>query len=68
MPRGVPRAGFRMTKNRMSSDVKIFKPAYQVPTVALKQETEQEVYDKLKTRFDAMEVMAEATALGKIVP
>jgi len=65
MPRGVPKSGFRMTKKRMSSDVKIFKPVYQVPVVALKQETEQEVYDKLKTRFDAMEVMAEATALGK---
>jgi hypothetical protein len=58
MPRGVPKAGFRMTKNRREG---------LIPTLAapIKVETEAEVYEKLRVRFDAMETMAHATALGK---
>jgi hypothetical protein len=64
MPRGVPKAGFRMTKNRrlglVSSPLKTL-----IPAAPVKVETEEEIYEKLKTRFDAMETMARATAMGK---
>lgn len=61
MPRGVPKAGFRMTKNRT------------VPTVAMQTfgafaqestETEDQILTRLETRFSAMDLMTEATCFG----
>jgi len=61
MPRGVPKAGFRMTKNRT------------VPTVAMQTfgtfaqestETEEQILTRLETRFSAMDLMTEATCFG----
>lgn len=57
MPKGIPKAGFRRTKNMKKRMVKTVTPV----TV----ETEAEVYEKLKNRFAAMETMAAATAQGK---
>ena len=59
MPKGIPKAGFRKTKNTM----KRLKTL--VPTIVRPVETEAEVHEKLLDRFAAMETMASATATGK---
>lgn len=63
MPRGIPKAGFRKTKNMALRMKKGQIPT--LPAVPVKVETEAEVYDKLKDRFEAMHTMADATARGK---
>lgn len=60
MPKGVPKAGFRKTKNFI-----LRKNTLPIATAPVKVETEAEIYDKLKDRFAAMHTMAEATATGK---
>ena len=59
MPRGVPKAGFRRTKKRMAQAV-----AARVAVNPAKFESVEEIETKLKDRFDALEVMAEATGKG----
>jgi len=62
MPRGVPKAGFRNTKNskiRQNSAPKFF-----APIVPVKVESVSEIETKLNDRFEALEVMAEATGRG----
>ena len=59
MPRGVPKAGFRKTKNRQNSAPKFF-----APIAPVKVESISEIEAKLKDRFEALEVMAEATGKG----
>lgn len=62
MPRGVPKAGFRKTKNfknRQNSAPKFF-----APIVPVKVESVSEIETKLNDRFEALEVMAEATGRG----
>jgi hypothetical protein len=73
MPRGVPKAGFRLTKNRIlngkvpkSSKTlsnKSFKivQEFVTPTVI---ETDEQIRIKLKNRFSAMDKMTEATVNG----
>lgn len=64
MPKGVPKNGFRKTKNwqiRMKGKNLVAN----VPTTPVKVETEAEIYLKLKDRFAAMDTLAEATARGK---
>jgi hypothetical protein len=58
MPRGVPKAGFRNTRKRRLAQVQ-----FQVP-IAKSTETIPQIEVKLKDRFDALEVMAEATGKG----
>lgn len=60
MPRGIPKSGFRKTKNFL---IRSANPAPVV--VPVKVETEAEIYQKLTDRFAAMETLAEATATGK---
>lgn len=61
MPRGVPKSGFRKTKNFLMR--KGTMPMMtQAPVIV---ETEEEIYQKLTDRFAAMETLAEATATGK---
>lgn len=61
MPRGVPKSGFRKTKNFLMR--KGTMPMMtQAPVIM---ETEEEIYQKLTDRFAAMETLAEATATGK---
>jgi hypothetical protein len=60
MPRGIPKSGFRKTKNYKMRQVMKTGPV--APTIV---ETEEEVYQKLKDRFAAMDTMTEATAKGK---
>src|SRR5574340_867479 len=62
MPKGIPKAGFRKTKNRMKA---YGKQAMLLPVAPVKVETEAEIYEKLKDRFEAMDAMTEATATGK---
>lgn len=59
MPRGVPKAGFRRTKNRVG--VNFHQPQFVRPT---KVESVAEIEAKLKDRFDALEIMSEATGKG----
>ena len=59
MPRGVPKAGFRRTKNRVG--VNFHQPQFVRPT---KVESVTEIEAKLKDRFDALEIMSEATGKG----
>ena len=58
MPRGVPKSGFRVTRKRQAINFaqQVIKPV-RVETVA-------EIETKLRDRFEALEVMAEATGKG----
>ena len=58
MPRGVPKSGFRNTRKRQAINFaqQVIKPV-RVETVA-------EIETKLRDRFEALEVMAEATGKG----
>lgn len=59
MPRGVPKAGFRKTKNYNKRAVSA--PQFVTPT---RKESVAEIEAKLKDRFDALEIMSEATGKG----
>lgn len=73
MPRGVPKAGFRMTKNRkrgmgkatsfaVASTV-VTTPIYREPEVV---ETEDQIRNKLDERFAAMSMMVEDAIKGDV--
>lgn len=59
MPKGIPKAGFRKTKNALK------KMTRQTQVIVRPVETEAEIHQKLIDRFAAMDTMAEATATGK---
>ena len=59
MPRGVPKNGFRMTKNRRKQVV--VQPSL---TLTKSTETVAEIEEKLQDRFKALEVLSEATGKG----
>jgi len=66
MPRGVPAAGFRKTKNSSSKNVVATNKIavlnlYHAPT----KETDAEIEKKLNDRFTALEAMGQATIQGK---
>lgn len=62
MPRGVPKNGFRMTRKRLAGGVKVSSaPAFVTP---VRVESIPEIEAKLKDRFEALEVMSEATGRG----
>lgn len=61
MPRGVPKAGFRMTKNRAAAH--FVAPVAAVPA-AVSNETEEQILARLETRFSAMDLMTESTCFG----
>ena len=61
MPRGVPKAGFRMTKNRTVAH--FVAPVAPIPA-AVSSETEEQILARLETRFSAMDLMTEATCFG----
>jgi len=70
MPRGVPKAGFRMTKNRKRKGFKpgapvtvISNPMYREPEV---EETEDQIRNKLEERFTAMTMMVESAIKGDV--
>jgi len=71
MPRGVPKAGFRMTKNRKNGKGKKFArntvstvaPIYREPEI---QETEDQIRNKLDERFCAMTMMVESAIAGDV--
>lgn len=71
MPRGVPKAGFRMTKNRKIGLTKMPKGVKSIPVVAkqefatpTKKVTDQQVRAKLADRFQSMDRMTDATLSG----
>lgn len=63
MPKGIPKAGFRKSKNFMlrTKQGKIST----LPVVPVKVETEEEIYQKLTDRFQTMDTMVDATVQGK---
>ena len=56
MPRGVPKSGFRKTRKRKLAQVQ-----FQLPITT---ETIPQIEAKLKDRFEALEIMSEATGRG----
>ena len=60
MPRGVPKKGFRMTKNRRKQNV-VHQPAL---TLTKSTESVEQIAEKLNDRFNALEVLTEATGKG----
>lgn len=62
MPRGVPKSGFRMTRKRRASGIKVASTLTFVQPV--RDESIPEIEVKLKDRFDALEIMSEATGRG----
>lgn len=70
MPRGVPKAGFRMTKNRKRmmgksapSAVSCVTPQYREPEIP---ETEDQIRNKLDERFAAMTMMVQDAIKGNV--
>lgn len=62
MPRGVPKNGFRMTRKRRAGGMKVSSsPAFVQP---IRVESVVEIEAKLKDRFEALEIMSEATGKG----
>jgi hypothetical protein len=61
MPRGIPKNGMRMTRKRRLAGVKISSPTFVQP---VRNESIAEIEAKLKDRFDALEIMSEATGKG----
>lgn len=59
MPRGVPKSGVRMTAKRRAATNVLVQPE---PVV--KQESDAEIAERLKDRFEAMDAMAMATFEG----
>lgn len=60
MPRGVPKNGFRMTKRRRNQGV-VVKPAL---ALIKSVESIDQIEEKLNDRFNALEVLSEATGKG----
>ena len=64
MPKGVPKAGYRMTKNRAGMG---YAPKSVLPVMQQVQEspmTDEEISQLLTDRFSVMTLMSEATARG----
>lgn len=64
MPRGVPKSGFRLTKNRMAAAAANPSLFTSMPVLPARVETVEEIEKKLKIRFDALATMTKATAMG----
>lgn len=64
MPRGVPKNGRRKTKKFLASMTAGANPAFRIPAVSVRVETVAEIEAKLKDRFEALAIMAEATGRG----
>lgn len=63
MPRGVPKAGFRMTRKRKAQGgVKLQMPAIAIEST----ETEAQIRAKLDERFAALSLMTEAAVAGEV--
>lgn len=58
MPRGVPKSGFRKTKNRLKNNSSV---SFSQP---VKVESVEQIKAKLNDRFEALEIMADATGRG----
>lgn len=66
MPRGVPKAGYRRTKNQKNGPVNtVFSPARMAPPVVeVTRETDSEIDAKLRTRFDIINIMTKSACHG----
>lgn len=69
MPRGVPKAGFRMTRKRKAAGVSRKSLASQMviePVEPEVYETEDQIRNKLDERFTALSLMAKSAVAGEI--
>lgn len=68
MPRGVPKAGFRMTKNRKGKGMtaSTILAMQNVPAEPEVYETDDEIRNKLDERFAALTMMAESAIAGDV--
>lgn len=66
MPRGIPKAGFRRTKNQKNGPVMTrFSPARMaLPAVRVTSETDEQIDAKLRTRFDIIGIMTKSACHG----
>lgn len=62
MPRGVPKNGFRMTKARVAASATSSVPVATLPFKTA--ESLEQIEAKLADRFEALEIMSEATGRG----
>ncbi len=60
MPRGVPKEGFRKTKNRMAKVAADFEPKF-----VESNETDEQIEQKLTERFEVLEMLTEAAISGE---
>ena len=65
MPKGIPNAGFRMTKNRIKNQMAIAKIANVVPEIE-SEESEDSIRAKLEERFGALDLMTVSAVSGAI--
>lgn len=63
MPRGVPKNGFRNTKKRMAEGN---SPVAVPQVIEYNSETDEEIFRKLETRFNILELMTEAACANQI--
>ena len=56
MPRGVPKAGFRKSRNNESDNIRVLYTA--------KPETDSEISERLNERFEILDVLAQAATCG----
>jgi hypothetical protein len=63
MPRGVPKAGFRKTKNSLTKNVQAVTQ-FTAPVKAVVFETDEQITKKLEERFNALDKMSNATLQG----
>lgn len=58
MPRGVPKAGFRMTKNRKQAAAGVTTARLTPPVAEVSTESDADIARKLTERFDIIDIMA----------
>lgn len=63
MPKGVPKSGFRNTK-KSQERFAVARQSIHQPIVPAVVETDEEILEKLKTRFDVISVMTESSLKG----
>lgn len=67
MPRGVPKNGYRMTKKRKASGIKLPElETFKGPIEPVSTETDQQIEQKLTDRFEILEDMTNAAITGDV--
>lgn len=65
MPRGVPKAGFRNMNKKNGPVTTVFSAARMTaPVIEMTRETDDEIDEKLRTRFDIIDIMSKSACHG----